>query len=267
MTTTFNGLVLDELGTIGNPVVEYANFIAETKSPAGYDGAVLTNFKRDYTTIQFDLTLDGTESECLNKLNTLVGALNAGEGELVMPGQAERGTHFNAVPNMSIAHSLRGFDGMTVPMTFIVPEGCAIKENSLVLTGELQQINAGYMPAQWELTASGTTTETLLPPNSAGAKFFFNEERTYPYQYAYLINHDDIASGEAIEVSMYSSTGEYTATANGEAIPVRTYFEKFYESSHKEGLLPISTGLVYVQSVNSMPGLTTTLRWKATSVW
>lgn len=155
--TTFNGLVLEELGTVGNPTVEYANFVAETASPAGYDGAVLKNFKRDYTTIGFDLTLAGTESECINKLNTLVAVLHQGQGELVMPGQAERGTHFNAVPNMKIAHSLRGFDGMTVPLSFIVPEGCAVRERRIQvyqLPGRYEI--GGFMPAAWEIEADVT---------------------------------------------------------------------------------------------------------------
>jgi len=159
MSTTFNGLVLDELGTIGNPQVEYANFIATTASPAGYDGAVLKNFKRDYTTIKFDLTLAGTESECLNKLNTLVGALNAGQGELVMPGQAERGTHFNAVPNMKIAHSLRGFDGMTVPCTFIVPEGCAVKEARHIVPKGDTLLLENDEAFEMHLTISGETVD------------------------------------------------------------------------------------------------------------
>ena len=267
MATTFNGLVLDELGTVGNPTVEYANFIATTASPAGYDGAVLTNFKRDYTTIQFDLTLDGTESECINKLNTLFGTLHKGQGELVMPGQAERGTHFNAVPNMVISHSLRGFDGMTVPCTFIVPEGCAVKDNSLVLTGELQQIDAGYMPAQWELTVSGTTTEASYPMHSAGMRFYYDPGQPLPTQYAFVQIMQNLAAGDAVEMTAASYSGEYGVTVNGAAADIDPYFERLYETTSKAGLLPIPTGPVYVTSMTSIPGLTTTLNWRANSVW
>lgn len=129
--TYFNGLNLSKLGTVSEPEIQYANFTASTSSPAGYDGAVLSNFKRDQTVIRFNLALTGTERERVDKLEELMVALSAGKSWLILPEQAHIGTGFVAVPNMALAPS-RYIDGFVVPMEFIVPEGCARKRNDIV---------------------------------------------------------------------------------------------------------------------------------------
>lgn len=197
--TTFNGLVLDELGTVGNPTVEYANFVAETASPAGYDGAVLKNFKSDYTTIEFDLTLAGTESECINKLDTLAAALHQGQGALVMPGQAERGTHFNAVPNMKMTHSLRGFDGMTVPLSFIVPEGCAIREQTVALEPSAESVTTsievgGFAEPHYILTFSTTRASVAIRSAASILTYKLHPSDQSMYNDVWLYRGEDLSS-------------------------------------------------------------------------
>lgn len=161
MACTFNGLDLEEMGIVGNPDVQYANFVAELISPKGYDGAVLSNFKRDYTTIKFDLALTGTDSERIHKMNLIASALQDGEQELIMPGMTD-GYHFSAVPNMAIAPS-RYVDGFVIPMTFVVPYGCAVKD--VAVDGfevvpdapyyhlEKEFYMEGFMPSDWTIEA------------------------------------------------------------------------------------------------------------------
>ena len=262
MSTTFNGLVLDELGTIGNPQIEYANFIATTASPAGYDGAVLRNFKRDYTTIQFDLTLAGTESECLNKLNTLAGALNAGQGELVMPGQAERGTHFNAVPNMKIKHSLRGFDGMTVPCTFIVPEGCAVSEYMTATVTGINNVTefdvGGFLQPDWSIDFGGVINRTT----GTAAAFFEKDSFNGYFRYDYLLG--DLNPDDIIRTKYESATKTLATTVNGSTLEgLRNNFEP-----RNYDLVQLGSNSIRFYSVYGLTnGVTATLSWQERSVW
>ena len=262
MSTTFNGLVLDELGTIGNPQIEYANFIATTASPAGYDGAVLKNFKCDYTTISFDLTLAGTESECLNKLNTLVGALNAGQGELVMPGQAERGTHFNAVPNMKIKHSLRGFDGMTVPCTFIVPEGCAVSEYMTATVTGINNVTefdvGGFLQPDWSIDFGGVINRTT----GAAAAYFEKDGFAGYFRYDYPLG--DLNPDDIIRTKYESVTETLTTTVNGSTLEgLRDHFEP-----RNYDLVQLGSNSIRFYARDYLTnGVTATLSWQERSIW
>lgn len=148
---------LEELGTVGEPDIQYANFVTETASPSGYDGSVLANFKRDQTVIRFNLALTGTESERVNKINELVRVMSHGMGRLKMPGMTI-GYYFEAVPNMALQPA-RYIDGFVLPLEFVVPPGCAVCDRAasidavLPSQGGTEVMIGGFLHPQWEFEA------------------------------------------------------------------------------------------------------------------
>ena len=147
--TTYNGVSLDELGDVGNPTVEYADYQTAVYTANGMDGSVLSNFKRGATQIKFDLTLTGTEAERLEKMTTLANCLNSPLGSLVLPGQD--GSYFEASPHATITPA-RYIDGFTIPLTFIVPRGHALGEEKTVTCNSTTPTEfevGGIAPAIW----------------------------------------------------------------------------------------------------------------------
>ena len=147
--TSYNGVVFDELGDVGNPTVEYADYQTAVYTANGMDGSVLSNFKRGATQIKFDLTLTGTEAERLEKMTTLANCLNSPLGSLVLPGQD--GSYFEASPNVTITPA-RYIDGFTIPLTFIVPRGHALGEEKTVTCNSTTPTAfevGGIAPAIW----------------------------------------------------------------------------------------------------------------------
>lgn len=132
MAATFGSLNLEELGVVGSPEVQYAKFETELSQPKGYDGGVLANFRRGATTIKFNLTLDGTQSEITNKMSALAYELAKGQGRLVLPNMTS-GAYFEASANCAIKPD-QYIDGFVLPLEFVVPDGCAKKELKSVVS-------------------------------------------------------------------------------------------------------------------------------------
>lgn len=126
MAATFGSLNLEELGTVGEPDVQYARFETEVAEPRGYDGGVLANFRRGATTIKFNLALTGTNTEIINKMNALADELSKGQQELVLPNMTA-GFHFDASANCALQPA-QYIDGFVLPLEFVVPYGLAIKK-------------------------------------------------------------------------------------------------------------------------------------------
>ena len=162
MAATFGTLDLAELGTVGNPNVQYAKFETEVSQPKGYDGGVLANFRRGATTIKFDLALTGTKSEITNKLNLLAAELTKGQQELVLPNMTP-GYHFDASANCALQPN-QLIDGFVLPLEFVVPHGLAISEtksapfeSSPTYGGGLEIVVefGGIMPVRWVVRYEG----------------------------------------------------------------------------------------------------------------
>ena len=161
--TTYNGTNLDELGVVGKPVIEYADFQSATYTANGMDGSVLSNFKRGATTIKFDLTITGTEAQRLEKMTTLANCLNTPTAVLVLPGQES--SYFEASPNVTITPN-RYMDGFTIPLSFVVPRGHALGQEKTVTCSSLTPTQfevGGIAPAIWsaDIDTSGTYYTTI----------------------------------------------------------------------------------------------------------
>jgi len=160
MAATFGNLDLESLGVVGEPSVEYASFETKVSQPDGYDGGVLANFRRGATKIKFNLALDGDRGSIVAKMNQLAAELSKGQQELVLPNMTE-GYHFDASANCAL-QPVEYVDGFVLPLEFVVPEGCAVRNRSI--TESIHVITnievGGEYPPSYKVEFESTTEYT-----------------------------------------------------------------------------------------------------------
>ena len=276
MACTFNGLDLEELGTVGNQEVEYARFDSEVSNPAGYDGGVLVNFHRGPTVVRFDLALTGTESERINKMNMLAAELAKGQGELVMPSQSQ-GYHLDAVPNTVLKPSVY-HDGFVLPLEFTVPDGCAIARKTATIGASPATVEVGgHLPARWSFSSTGSAEFTpdgapdpprakivLSVGSSTASATIWNSRSSYQSAAVSNVSADSDACTLSARFKLTYSGGTKT-TDWVDIIPGEsTTFGEPMQVGENTVSLVVSADRSLVGGPFNLGG---TLRWTESSVW